>query len=132
MGELSIAFDYEGEVHASGNGETILERVAGRALHRRVLGAAHQEGQGRAQGITLQVLRRAALDRAFFGFDPDFFQQKLLYMVDEVISQFKGSLEIWPTLVEVCYLRKHRAELPKLVNKTAHWALARTPAYPGT
>ena len=29
-----------------------------------------------------------------------------------MISQFKGSLEIWPTLVEICYLHKNRAGLP--------------------
>jgi hypothetical protein len=29
-----------------------------------------------------------------------------------VISQFKGSLENWPTLVEICYRHKNRAGLP--------------------
>jgi hypothetical protein len=41
--------------------------------------------------------------------------QNLSRIVDDVISQFKGSLEIWPTLVEICYLQKNRAGLPKRV-----------------
>ena len=61
-----------------------------------------------------EVLRgfAANLERAFYGFEPDFFQQNLIRIVDDVISQFKGSLEIRPTLVEICYLHKNRAGLP--------------------
>jgi hypothetical protein len=62
-----------------------------------------------------EVLRSFAanLERAFYGFEPDFFQQNLIRIVDDVISQFKGSLEIWPNLVEICYLHKSRAGLPR-------------------
>jgi hypothetical protein len=55
------------------------------------------------------------LERAFYGFEPDFFQQNVSRMVDDVISQIKGSLELWPTLVEIVYLHKDRAALPKVL-----------------
>jgi hypothetical protein len=29
-----------------------------------------------------------------------------------LISQFKGALDLWPTLVEVCYFHKNRKGLP--------------------
>ncbi|MDB5984974.1 MAG: hypothetical protein JWR16_27 [Nevskia sp.] len=106
--ELSIMFDYEGEV-TQGDSDTILGRI--RELHGRVIAASRK-----ARGARRESLKTFAvsLERAFFGFDSDFFQQKLIYIVDDVINQFKGSLEIWPTLVEICFLRKQRAELPRL------------------
>lgn len=54
-----------------------------------------------------------SLERSFCGFEPDFFQQNLICFVDDVVSQIKGSQEIWPTLVEICFLRKPRAGLPR-------------------
>jgi len=36
----------------------------------------------------------------------------LIRIADDVISAFKGSLEIWPTLVEIAYFRKRRVGLP--------------------
>ncbi len=113
MDDLSIAFDYDGEITLD-DSELILERIRG--LHARVVAA-----QRRSRGERRESLKNfaMALDRVFFGFDPDFIQQKLIYQVDDVISQFKGALEIWPTLVEVCYLRKNRAELPRVRVKNA-------------
>jgi hypothetical protein len=73
------------------------------------------EGQKAATNPERQEALRgfaANLERAFYGFEPDFFQQNLIRIVDDVISHFKGSLEIWPTLVEICYLHKKRAGLP--------------------
>jgi hypothetical protein len=108
LDELSIKFDYEGEVTLE-DSEVILERIRG--LHARVVTT-----KNKAKGRRRESLKTFAttLERTFFGFDTDFFQQKLIYQVDDVISQFKGALEIWPTLVEICYLRKNRAELPRL------------------
>jgi len=34
--------------------------------------------------------------------------------VDDVISVIKGSIELWPTLVEICYLQKGRHGLPQV------------------
>ncbi|MDC0677594.1 hypothetical protein [Sorangium atrum] len=106
--DLSIGFDYGGEVTAE-DCDRILGRIT--ALHARVLGtAAATVNHERAD-----ALRRFAvtLEKTFYGFEPDFFQQNLVRIVDDVISQFKGSLELWPTLVEICYLQKSRAGLPQ-------------------
>jgi hypothetical protein len=54
----------------------------------------------------------ANLYKAFFGFEPDFFQHNLLRIVDEAVHVIKGSIELWPTLVEICYFQKGRRGLP--------------------
>ena len=54
------------------------------------------------------------LEKAFYGFEPDFFQQNLLRIVDDVVSVIKGSIELWPTLVEICYFEKKRRGLPQV------------------
>ena len=56
----------------------------------------------------------ANLDKDFYGFEPDFFQQNLLRIVDDVISVIKGSIELWPSLVEICYFHKNRKGLPQV------------------
>jgi hypothetical protein len=56
----------------------------------------------------------ANLEKAFYGFEPDFFQQNLLRIVDDVINVIKGSIELWPTLVEICYFQKDRKGLPQV------------------
>jgi hypothetical protein len=53
------------------------------------------------------------LEKAFYGFESDFLQQNLSRIVDDVISQIKGSLELWPTLVEICYFHKNKKNLPQ-------------------
>jgi hypothetical protein len=35
--------------------------------------------------------------------------------VDDVVSVIKGSIELWPALVEICYFQKNRAGLPQVV-----------------
>ena len=55
----------------------------------------------------------ANLQKAFYGFEPDFFQQNLLRIVDDVVSVIKGSIELWPTLAEICYFEKNRRGLPQ-------------------
>ena len=59
----------------------------------------------------------ANLHKAFYGFEPDFFQQNLVRIVDDVISVVKGSIELWPTLVEIVYFQKVRHGLPQLAIK---------------
>jgi hypothetical protein len=105
--ELSIAFDYDGDV-ALEDSDRILERIT--ALQRRVGAAEAQAGPERCQALHAFAI---GIERAFYGFEPDFFQQNLIRITDDVISQFKGSLEVWPTLVETCYLRKQRVGLPR-------------------
>ena len=109
LDELSIAFDYEGEVTAQ-DADEILGKIVG--LHRRAVQAAEVEGNPqRAEALRLFA---ANLEKAFYGFEPDFFQQNLLRIVDDVISVIKGSIELWPTLVEICYFHKSRKGLPQV------------------
>jgi hypothetical protein len=112
MSELGIAFDYEGEVSTEDAG-AILEKIG--RLHARTLGAAAATTNGaRAEALRLFA---ANLNKAFYGFEPDFFHQNLLRIVDDVVSVIKGSLELWPTLVEICYFEKDRRGLPQILVK---------------
>ena len=108
LDELTIAFDYEGEVLAQDAAE-ILAKI--RALHARAVDAARTAPEGRA--ITLRLFAEN-LDKTFYGFEPDFFQQNVQQVVHDVISVIKGTMEIWPTLVEICYFEKSRRGLPRI------------------
>ena len=109
LDDLSIAFDYENEVTAQ-DAEEILAKIT--ALHRRALQAAESEkNMDRVQSLRLFA---ANLEKAFYGFEPDFFQQNLLRIVDDVIGVIKGSIELWPSLVEICYFHKSRKGLPQV------------------
>ena len=103
MDALSIDFDYEGEVTGADACE-ILDKIA--ALHARALaGAASTGNPDRAQALRLFA---ANLEKAFYSFEPDFFQQNLLRIVDDVVGVIKASIQLWPTLVEIAYFQKRR------------------------
>jgi hypothetical protein len=103
MDALSIEFDYDGEVTGADACE-ILEKIT--ALHGRALAAAmHTTNPERVQALRLFA---ANLDKAFYSFEPDFFQQNLLRIVDDVIGVIKASIQLWPTLVEIAYFQKRR------------------------
>jgi hypothetical protein len=109
LDELSIAFDYEGEV-TSQDAHEILDKIV--RLYGRALEAAETAASPeRADALRLFA---ANLQKAFYSFEPDFFQQNLLRIVDDVISVIKGSIELWPTLVEICYFQKDRQGLPQV------------------
>jgi hypothetical protein len=111
---LSIDFGYEGEVTAEDACE-ILEKIS--ALHARALRAAETaKDQTRAQALRLFA---ANLDKAFYGFEPDFFQQNLLRIADDVVGVIKASIQLWPTLIEIAYFQKRRGGLPetRVLNK---------------
>jgi hypothetical protein len=109
LDELGVSFDYEGEVTGP-DAREILDRIA--AVHGRALQAAGQAARPeRAEALRLFA---ANLQKAFYGFEPDFFQQNLLRIVDDVVSVIKGSIELWPTLVEICYFEKSRRGLPQV------------------
>jgi hypothetical protein len=105
---LSIDFGYEGEVTAE-DACRILEKVS--ALHARARQAAESaKDPERAQALRVFA---ANLEKAFYGFEPDFFQQNLLRIVDDVIGVIKASIQLWPTLVEIAYFQKRRGGLPE-------------------
>jgi hypothetical protein len=107
LDEFGVAFDYDGEVTAA-DAEESLDKVA--ALYGRTLDAAERATRDdRRESLRLFA---ANLQKAFYGFEPDFFQQNLLRIVDDVVTVIKGSMELWPTLVEICYFQKNRRGLP--------------------
>lgn len=115
--ELSIKFDYQGEV-ISQDTEEILTRIQG--IYRRVLEVASTtKNEPRKQELQLFA---ANLEKSFYGFESDFFQYNVARIVDDVISQIKASIELWSTLVEICYFRKHIKDLPqtKVKNQKRH------------
>lgn len=109
LDELSISFDYAGEVSAE-DAQEILDKI--KRLHARSLQAA-ESAQDPAR-ITALRLFAANLSKAFYEFEPDFFQQNLARIVDDVVSVIKGSIELWPTLIEICYFYKGRKGLPQI------------------
>jgi hypothetical protein len=114
-GDLGIEFGYEGEVTIE-DSANILDRI--QALHKRAKAAAvTAKDPERKHGIEFFA---ESLQKAFYGFDADFFQQNVTRMVDDVISQFKGSLDLWPTLIEICYYAKSKKAFPqvRVSNKT--------------
>jgi hypothetical protein len=109
MDALTISFDYEGEVTGE-DAREILDKII--ALHQRALKAAETA----RTPDRVQSLRQFAtsLEKAFYSFEPDFFQQNLLRIVDDVIGVIKASIQLWPTLVEIAYFEKRRNGLPKV------------------
>jgi hypothetical protein len=108
MDALSIEFTYDGEV-TGGDAAGILEKIA--TLHARAMAAAeHTSNPERAQALRLFAEN---LQKAFYSFEPDFFQQNLLRIVDDVIGGIKASIQLWPTLVEIAYFQKRRGGLPQ-------------------
>jgi hypothetical protein len=109
LDELTIAFDYDGEVTAQ-DAHEILEKIL-QLYDRAVKAAATASTPERADALRQFA---TSLHKAFYGFEPDFFQQNLLRIVDDVVSVIKGSIELWPTLVEICYFQKGRRGLPQV------------------
>jgi hypothetical protein len=108
MDDLSIRFNYQGEVSLQ-DSEEILEKIS--AVHNRIVkAAAYTKDEGRKTALTLFSENLA---RSFYGFEPDFFQQNVSRIVDDVVSQIHASLEIWPTLIEICYFHKDKREFPQ-------------------
>ena len=106
--DLSIKFEYAGEVSLH-DSEEILDRII--AVHERILAAAASTKiPDRKEAL---LLFAENLARSFYGFEPDFFQQNVSRIVDDVVSQIQSSLEIWPTLIEICYYHKDKREFPQ-------------------
>lgn len=109
LGPLGIDFDHDGHITAS-DAQEVLDKII--CLHRRALEAIPQASTPqRADALRLFA---GNLQKAFYGFEPDFFQQNLVRIVDDVISVIKSALELWPTLVEISYFQKARHGLPQL------------------
>jgi hypothetical protein len=77
-------------------------------LHARALAAA--EAAPSPERAAALRLFAANLHKAFYPFEPDFFHN-LLRIVDDAVSVIKGSLQLWPTLVEISVVSCHVIEL---------------------
>jgi hypothetical protein len=109
LDELSVGFEYNGEVSAS-DAQEVLDKIVG--LHARAMAAVPRAGTPeRADALRLFA---ANLTKAFYGFEPDFFQQNLVRIVDDVVSVIRASMELWPMLIEIVYFQKLRHGLPQL------------------
>jgi hypothetical protein len=106
--DLSFAFDYDGDVTLADCAE-IIERIG--QFHRRIQ-EAERAASDAIRGDALHMFG-VNLQRAFYGLDPDFFQQNLARLVDDVVTEIKASLEIWPTVVEICFFERRRRGLPE-------------------
>jgi hypothetical protein len=105
--ELSIAFDYEGTVTLE-DSQVILDEA--RALHARVVEAIARAGSDDRRAALGQFA--AGLSRTFYDFEPDFFQQNVSRIVDDEVGLIRSALEIWPTLLEIVYFKRHCRSLP--------------------
>jgi hypothetical protein len=107
--DLSIRFGYSGDVTLQDTQE-ILGKITGvRDLVARTAEGAREEKRRQAL-----LLFNENLTRCFYGFEPDFFQQNVTRIVDDVVSVIRGALEIWPTLVEICYYQKDKKAFPQI------------------
>ena len=107
--ELGVSFDYRGEITGN-DAEEILTKIT--TLHGRAVEASRTAAsEERAESLRLFATN---LDKAFYGFEPDFFQHNLVRIVDDAIGVIRASLELWPTLIEICYFQKTRHGLPML------------------
>lgn len=99
--QLGILFEYSGEVTAQ-DAEGILAKIAG--LHRRALLATEiAKGQERIDSLCMFA---TDLEKTFYGFEPDFFQHNLVRIGEDAVGVIKSTLELWPTLVEICSFQK--------------------------
>jgi hypothetical protein len=123
LDELGIAFDYAGEVTAQ-DAKEILSKIV--VLYQRALQSAESAASApRSQSLRLFA---ANLEKTFYGFEPDFFQQNVVRIIDDVVSVIKGSIELWPTLVEICYYQMHHKGLPRVrvQNHQKRWIMSRS------
>ena len=107
--ELGVSFEYTGELTAE-NAGLILDKIKG--LYERASRLATvSHAPERAESLRLFSNN---LEKAFYGFEPDFFQHNLTRIVNDAIESIRASVELWPTLVKICYFQKTRQGLPML------------------
>jgi len=97
LGQLGVAFEYDGELDAE-DAEIILDKM--HHLMDRVLRASEQTRNVRRRDELLRF--SATLDSAFYGFDHDAFTHVLGLMLKSTVRRIKGSLALWPLLLEIC------------------------------
>lgn len=108
LGQLAVAFDYDGEVEAE-DSDLVLERMLG--LRQRVLAAAEACKNARR---TEELLRFAfTLESVFSGFERDLFHYNLTRTLRDTVTTIKSSLALWPALLEICDADARHNQLPR-------------------
>src|SRR5262249_39486995 len=107
INDLSISFDYDGEVSETDTGE-ILDKV--RRVHDRFTQSA--DDTSNAERRRALAMFAMSLEKAVYGVELDFFQQNVSRIVDDVVTQFQSTMDLWPSLLEICYFQKQRKGLP--------------------
>jgi len=108
LSEVTIGFDYDGEVEIS-EAASILERM--RQLHRRVQQAPQTPHTSRGEQLNHLAV---TLEHTFFGFQLDVFQYNLRRLLRSTVDAIKSSLRLWPLLLEICDESARRHHLPVL------------------
>ena len=111
-GVQTCALPISGEITLQDT-EEILQKIT--TVHKQVLNAANTASDPHRKESLL--LFAEGLSRSFYGFEPDFFQQNVTRIVDDVVSVIRSSLRIWPMLIEICYFYKDKKEFPQLYVK---------------
>jgi hypothetical protein len=94
---LGVSFEYDGKLEPE-DSEIILDKM--HRLLDRVLRAAEEARDIRRRD---ELLRFAAtLNDTFYGFEHDFFAHALGQMLEATVRRIKGSLRVWPLLLEIC------------------------------
>ena len=104
---LTLTMEYDGSITLQDT-EAILERVT--KLYGRVMETAEVARTPERRDALMSFAQN--LSKTYYGFESDFFHQNVARIVDDVISVFRGALELWPTLLEIVYFQKQRMTLP--------------------
>lgn len=105
--DVTLCFDYDGAVSLE-DSAVMLEGA--RHLHAKIqVAAGKAETDERRRALAHFA---TTLERTFYDFEPDFFQQNVSRLVEDEIRLIRSSLEIWPTLLEIVYFRKSCHALP--------------------
>lgn len=108
MDNYSIKFDYDGNI-SEDDVNSIFERLL--PFKSRII-QAEKEAKTKERKEAIKNFA-ISFDRAFYDFERDFFLQNVSRIIEDVVSETKACLELWPTLIEICYLEKIRNGLPK-------------------
>jgi hypothetical protein len=114
---FGIEFDYDGSVRAE-EAEAILDKTS--SLYGRVLAVSEVTTDERRRGELLRFANDLNVHVRSFERDP--FEHQLAKIADATIRSIRGTLRIWPTLLEICERAKRAQALParRLKSKVRH------------
>ncbi|MBL8742484.1 MAG: hypothetical protein JNK04_15350 [Myxococcales bacterium] len=102
-----IDMDYDGHVAAE-EAEAILDKLS--SLYGRVLAASDVTRDERRRGELLRFANDLNVHARSFERDP--FEHDLAKIADATVRTIRGTMRVWPTLVEICERAKRAQALP--------------------